>query len=61
MSYQRARVLATIGGMILVIFFAALISLLNDGHIAIEGYHILLALVVGVAAYLGWPAKGQGE
>jgi hypothetical protein len=55
MPYQQARVLATIGGMALVIFFAALISLLNDGRIVIEGHHLLLTLVVGLAAYLGWP------
>lgn len=61
MPYQRARILAAIGGMALVIFFAALISLLNDGRIAIEGQHVLLALFVGLAAYLGWPTKGQSE
>ena len=59
MSYQHARILAAIGGMALVIFFAALISLLNDGRIAIEGQHLLLTLFVGLAAYLGWPTKDR--
>lgn len=59
MTYQRARILAAIGGMALVIFFAALISLLNDGRIVIEGQHLLLTLVVGLAAYLGWPTKDR--
>ena len=55
MSLQRARILAAIGGMALVLFFAAFISLLNDGRVVIEGHHILLTLFVGLAAYLGWP------
>jgi hypothetical protein len=41
--------------MVLVLFFAGLISYLNDGRIAIEGQHLLIALLVGLCAFLGWP------
>lgn len=57
MTYEQTRLLATIGGMVLVLFFAGLISYLNDGRISIENHHLLLTAFVGLAAYLGWPKR----
>ena len=55
MSIERVRGLAAIGGMALVLLFAALISLLNERTVRFELSHLLLTLLVGVAIYLGWP------
>lgn len=55
MTFQQTRLLATIGGMVLVLFFAGFVSYLNDGRIVIENHHLLLTAFVGLAAFLGWP------
>jgi hypothetical protein len=55
MTFEQTRLLATIGGMVLVLFLAGLISYLNDGRIVIENQHILITLLVGLCAFLGWP------
>lgn len=57
MTFEQSRLLATIGGMALVLFFAGLISYLNDGRIVIENHHLLLTAFVGLAAFLGWPKR----
>lgn len=55
MTFEQARLLATIGGPALVFVYAGLISYLNDGRVIIEGQHLLIALLVGLCAFLGWP------